>query len=438
MDFAKYIADTKKDIGEMQTTYKNPSTSPQVKEMLKESISRAQQQLANAEADYEKAKKQLTEKAKKQVSKKAGRKPKTIKIPVIKAPAAAVKERSKRKSVMDKINELLDKPAVNKFYKKSKSVPDLSKDAERKAKSPGARISASGNPYFESRPNRSDIHRRKFPYLEKGGPAQAAPQSENYDYRRDKGETAKAVGYRYTDEGAKRLNVSPYKKPTQEHIDKYKDKEFTLKGKKHRYLYYETRKDKSDKSLKAPRLEYGGDVMPSHNINVYGYETQAFDISQSAVDYFNYAVDRVETEYDHEDVIYTRLSNSLKSLAECLDEILKIQKRIMTGEQTDVNMYDMQVITRRLILCGAWHYKAGYHGSLNWLDENILFLASHFSGVESHALGGEVGDIYGNPLNDFRFDIQSPEFKQGGNIPMPKDVPDAEEKEDEYETDEAM
>ena len=78
-------------------------------------------------------------------------------------------------------------------------------------------------------------------------PHQAAPQSQSYSTARDKHETAKPVGYRYTDKLAKRLKVSPSAKPTLEHIKKYSGKG----------VYFETRKDKSDINP-AKKLAKGG------------------------------------------------------------------------------------------------------------------------------------------------------------------------------------
>lgn len=56
-----------------------------------------------------------------------------------------------------------------KGYKGYKSQFAMEQDAAIKAKKPGKRVSASGNVYYESRPNHADENRKKKPYLEMGG-----------------------------------------------------------------------------------------------------------------------------------------------------------------------------------------------------------------------------------------------------------------------------
>jgi len=50
-----------------------------------------------------------------------------------------------------------------------RSAHSIELDSEIKAKKPGRRVSASGNVYYESRPNHADENRKKKPYLEMGG-----------------------------------------------------------------------------------------------------------------------------------------------------------------------------------------------------------------------------------------------------------------------------
>ena len=53
---------------------------------------------------------------------------------------------------------------------KGTTAPNLTKDAKRKAKPAGKRVSASGNVYYEHRANRVDVTKRKtFPMLAEGG-----------------------------------------------------------------------------------------------------------------------------------------------------------------------------------------------------------------------------------------------------------------------------
>jgi len=98
---------------------------------------------------------------------------------------------------------------------------------------------------------------------------QNRPQSKAYDIENDKTVPAKRTGYRFTKEGAKKLGKQPNDRPTAEEIDKYRNQTFKVKGKVNksgpkgvgdgsfRYLYIESRADKSDLN-KARKLELGG------------------------------------------------------------------------------------------------------------------------------------------------------------------------------------
>jgi hypothetical protein len=80
-------------------------------------------------------------------------------------------------------------------------------------------------------------------YVKGGG----LEQKGKTDKAHDKVYKAKRVGYRYTDERAKKLGLSPNAKPTQEHIDKYLGNG----------VYKEDRANRSDKS-RMKKLNRGG------------------------------------------------------------------------------------------------------------------------------------------------------------------------------------
>lgn len=113
-------------------------------------------------------------------------------------------------------------------------------------------------------PNIKDIHKRivhysdnryndDLPKYAKGGVAFGGRQYNPYNKDMDGEKTGKPVGYRYTDRLASRLGISPYKRPSKEHIDKYLG----------RGVYFENRQDKSDlkptTSKTYASFEYGGE-----------------------------------------------------------------------------------------------------------------------------------------------------------------------------------
>lgn len=91
------------------------------------------------------------------------------------------------------------------------------------------------------------------------------PQGKSYSMGADEAEVAKATGWRWTEQGAKRLGKTESSRPSRSDIEKYSGKTFKVAGKKNpmsddgsfRYLYNEARADKSDLSRKN-KLEDGG------------------------------------------------------------------------------------------------------------------------------------------------------------------------------------
>jgi hypothetical protein len=98
------------------------------------------------------------------------------------------------------------------------------------------------------------VEHTKMGQYAKGG--QTPPQSLSYTKKADKEWMARPVGWRFTERGANRLNVNPYRKPYAREIEEYGNKKF-FNGDS--YMDYETRKDKSDIAPKTG-LERGGNV----------------------------------------------------------------------------------------------------------------------------------------------------------------------------------
>jgi len=100
---------------------------------------------------------------------------------------------------------------------------------------------------------------------------QNAPQSKAYRIDNDKTQVAKATGYRFTTEGAKRLGKTESDRPTQAEVEKYRNQTFKVKGKVNksgpkgtgdgsfRYIYIERRADKADLK-RNQKLADGGNL----------------------------------------------------------------------------------------------------------------------------------------------------------------------------------
>jgi len=141
------------------------------KAMVRRATVKMQEQLDSLEAKLNKAKDEVKE-AKKHTAKPASAHSKAKSI----ANKKHV-ETEKRKTIKETTQKL--KSLVEKY--KNAGV-DIGRDEHRKALPPGKRISKNGNVYYESRLNRSDVQRKKYPYLEQGGEV-SQPEPMKYEGR---------------------------------------------------------------------------------------------------------------------------------------------------------------------------------------------------------------------------------------------------------------
>lgn len=178
----------KSEISEMEAVLNDASTPADTKEVLREAVKNAKEQLREMEQQEEaqkkeekkleakaesiekdmtkaktpEAKKKLSgtlQKAKQQLSKKKeeGKQKKK------KSESKLSQQVAKAKGILKKAS------AKSQKFNAGRSQDNLERDSKRKAKPIGWRTSAEGNRYWEGRANRSDVDRRKMPYLELGG-----------------------------------------------------------------------------------------------------------------------------------------------------------------------------------------------------------------------------------------------------------------------------
>lgn len=185
------------EISEMEELLNDSSTPADIKPAIKEGIDKAKGLLKELEAAQQvpapkpaevkkQEKKIIDEKTAMQKAAEItkGHKPaakpvvtKQVKADAVKKAKAVVEKISEKKVVTAKKKISTAMPSLKKLVSRAKelagykgmSESDLQRDAGRKAKRPGKRVSASGDVYYENRANRTDVNRKKFPFLEKGG-----------------------------------------------------------------------------------------------------------------------------------------------------------------------------------------------------------------------------------------------------------------------------
>jgi len=150
-----------------------------------------------------------------------------------------------------------------------------------------------------------------------GGVTQSAAENPNYREDIDKRYEAKPVGWRFKTRFARRKGIEPYRKPTLEEIEKWKDKG----------IYYEIRFDKSDKNFKR-KFGAGGDVSSNEKIKFYDivnfiddfeYDGDPTDLRLHSTDRFNWGADNKkeyeEAQEEIDDIEYK--GNGWKIYATC-------------------------------------------------------------------------------------------------------------------------
>ena len=134
-----------------------------------------------------------------------------------------------------------------------------SKEVEKFKRNPdGSYDDKTKQIYHERRADRKHSDDNLTKKFKGGGKVKQNPaQSESYSAKSDKGQKAKPVGKRFTNDKAEELHKSPNATPTKKEVDK-----FLGVG-----VYDEKRKDKSDFSL-SKKFEEGGEASVTVEMSV--------------------------------------------------------------------------------------------------------------------------------------------------------------------------
>jgi hypothetical protein len=157
------MQELKNSIRGMQEIVDDPEVPDSVKEHIPDSIKEAKRLLAELEAAQQNEHKAATAKGPDKAVKRTIAKQKTKKV---------------QTAAVQTIHAFLKKSKALRDKYKGTSAGSLETDAGIKAKKPGSRTSAAGNTYREYRANRTDINRKKYPYLEDGGAVEPGAGSE--------------------------------------------------------------------------------------------------------------------------------------------------------------------------------------------------------------------------------------------------------------------
>lgn len=353
-------------------------------------------------------------------------KPATPPKPVVKptpksAPKPAPKQASApKKSALERLS------AKAKSFNKGRSKASLKADAGIKAKKAGRRVSASGNVYYEYRPNRADISRQK-PYLEKGGML----ENQNYIVVIPYEETARLFhasktihqesylgendSIVYFESQAKRFEkqiaediannwsqAKAYgKKPYARKINEAYLQSGGLLSQPIEVVDVISEGQQGligiiDQVVPVVKFEDGG--VTGENINVYGYQTQNFNICPTAVKEFKAAVQHFEAFPDLQ-----LEQDALQKEAEHVDVILGVYKQ--AKEESAVSRQDYAKAINALIAASMNNYRSGMLVNLfNFIPEKMTTIAA---AMVDYAF--EKGGMIDLP-------IQEEMFEKGGTI----------------------
>lgn len=430
----------KSEISEMEAVLNDASTPNDVKDILREAIRTAKAELRGLERQEEaqkKEEKQLEAKAegiKKDMTKaKTPEAKKKLSTTLEKAKQQLSKKKEegkqKKKKAESKLSQQVAKAkgilkkasAKSQKFNAGRSQDNLKRDSERKAKPIGYRTSANGNRYWEGRANRSDVDRRKMPYLEDGGlinPVDADPLKIASELYEDGGMVREArvqlfnvlknykkgdfVAYKDVDGNYTKAGTIE-KVQTQDGVEVYSVGGASYVASELRPVIF----------VGSEVYEHGGELQSvAENINVFGYQTENFNLCPKAVEQFEKAINAFELERDMESGYWKIQTESLSMCAKNADAIIGLHQRAAKGEGIDT--VDVKMMVNSLQYFAIFNYKSG-------LKINGDFLENHVEGMFSHKImfefGGAILPLTNGTLSDPRFNIDSSQFYEaGGNI----------------------
>ncbi len=483
------------DIADMKKVINDPDTPKETKDVLSDAVQEAESQLAAMEASEKKVEKK--EVAAKQDVVKKERKLKTAPVaqkPVVKKQLATAQAKVQRVAKEKKAVEVKQNVVVKKIRKKvtgilakvpapvakfnaGKTEDELQRDADRKAKKPGKRLTEWGTVYYENRSNRADISRRKRPYLEDGGVLahlkvqlfnvkKEYSKDDHVAYKDEAGEFTKAgtiTGIRKDSDGIRTYVINDGVSYTADELrpliypegDTYVDENgatvsahdiatgpaasYAFGGR----LLSAINRDRAYKSQepheqgyqrktrpKNPKYKYaeGGvvlhkvhpqlavepfipyyesmgytvrqNVLPDgwveligsksiasmnpmeregENLNVFGYQTQHFDVCPTAGEEYRKAISILEGEREAESVYWRNQTEALAKSAQLADAILGVRK-VNAGIKTE---FTIDLIVKNLMMFGIYNYKTGLKIKPDFLSYHVGMIIAEMSDYES-------------------------------------------------------
>ena len=140
---------------------------------------------------------------------------------------------------------------------------------------------------------------------------------------------------------------------------------------------------KARKLEKENKYAGGGSIktIPSYfgsgeNINVFGYQTQAFDVCGAATKEFNDAIAFIVGTFDDTDPMYVNMSQALRSCAEEADYIFQLEK-LLVENGNDVHVSDFELAVFKVANCGMLNYKAASRMNLSFFGKHIFEISQH-------------------------------------------------------------
>lgn len=133
--------------------------------------------------------------------------------------------------------------------------------------------------------------------------------------------------------------------------------------------------------------ESGGSV--AANMDVFGYQTENFDMCHSASEQFKKAIAEIENDKDEESVLYRNQVEALKDAAKQVDTILGIEKILKVSGARASDEQNSEIIDQIQKL-GISNARSGEYLSLDFLTPHIANINA--SGNKKFEAGGQVNN----------------------------------------------
>ena len=138
--------------------------------------------------------------------------------------------------------------------------------------------------------------------------------------------------------------------------------------------------------IKQGRYEQGGAISEGENLDIFGYQSQHFDISPGVVKGFKEAIEKIDLDKEEESAYYKSMQQHLADFARQVDIVLEMEKKaVQRNEQ--LTEEDFNKLLEAMGQAAIYNHKSGEHINIT---ETVVPHFNTISGFKNNAPGTDV------------------------------------------------